>query len=41
MELLIADMVQTDPTKRPIIDEVVTRFSGVRGNTVRGSFDRG
>ena len=31
MEPLITDMVQPDPTKRPTIDEVVTRFSGVRG----------
>ena len=41
MEPLITDMVQTDPTKRPTIDEVVTRFPGVRGISVRGSFDRG
>jgi hypothetical protein len=26
MEPLVADMVQDDPTKRPKMDEVVTRF---------------
>jgi hypothetical protein len=30
MQPLIADMVQEDPTKRPTMDEVVTRFAGVR-----------
>ena len=32
MEPLVTDMVQTDPTKRPKMDEVVTRFSEIRGN---------
>jgi hypothetical protein len=31
MEPLVTDMVQIDPTKRPIMDEVVTRFSEIRG----------
>ena len=31
MEPLVAEMVQTDPTKRPTMDEVVTRFSEIRG----------
>jgi hypothetical protein len=31
MEPLITDMVQTDPTKRLKMDEVVTRFSEIRG----------
>jgi hypothetical protein len=31
MEPLVTDMVQNDPTKRPTMDEVVTRFSGIRG----------
>ena len=31
MEPLVRDMVQTDPTKRPTMDEVVTRFSEIRG----------
>jgi hypothetical protein len=31
MEPLITDMVQSDPTKRPKMDEVVTRFSDIRG----------
>ena len=31
MEPLVTDMVQTDPTKRPTIDEVVARFSEIRG----------
>ena len=31
MEPLVADMVQTDPTKRPAMDEVVTRVSEIRG----------
>jgi hypothetical protein len=30
MESLVADMVQDDPTKRPSIDEVATRFSVIR-----------
>jgi hypothetical protein len=30
MESLVADMVQDDPTKRPSIDEVATRFSVTR-----------
>ena len=30
MEPLVADMVQNDPTKRPKMDEVVTRFSEIR-----------
>jgi len=30
MESLVADMVQDDPTKRPSIDEVTTRFSVTR-----------
>jgi hypothetical protein len=30
MEILVADMVQDDPTKRPSIDEVATRFSVIR-----------
>ena len=28
---LTADMVQDDPTKRPKMDEVVTRFREIRG----------
>jgi hypothetical protein len=31
MEPLVADMVQEDPTKRPKMDEVITRFSEIRG----------
>ena len=31
METLIADMVQDDPTKRPKMDEVVTRFREIKG----------
>jgi hypothetical protein len=31
MEQLVAEMVQTDPTKRPTMDEVVTQFSEIRG----------
>jgi serine/threonine protein kinase len=31
MEPLVTDMVQNDPTKRPTMDEVVTRFSEIRG----------
>ncbi|KAN0105408.1 Protein kinase-like domain containing protein [Russula decolorans] len=31
MEPLVTDMVQTDPTKRPTMDEVVTRVSEIRG----------
>jgi hypothetical protein len=31
MEPLVTDMVQTDPMKRPTMDEVVTRFSEIRG----------
>ena len=31
MEPLVTDMVQTDPTKRPAMGEVVTRFSEIRG----------
>jgi hypothetical protein len=30
MNVLIADMVQEDPMKRPTMDEVVTRFSGIK-----------
>jgi hypothetical protein len=30
MEALVADMVQDDPTKRPTMDEVVTRFSDIK-----------
>jgi len=30
MKVLIADMVQEDPTKRPTMDEVVSRFSEIR-----------
>jgi len=30
MKVLIADMVQEDPTKRPTMDEVVARFSEIR-----------
>jgi len=30
MEPLVTDMVQNDPTKRPTMDEVVTRFSEIR-----------
>jgi hypothetical protein len=30
IEPLIADMVQEDPTKRPTMDEVVTRFSEIK-----------
>jgi hypothetical protein len=31
MEALVTDMVQDDPTKRPTMDEVVTRFAEIRG----------
>ena len=31
MEPLVTDMVQNDPMKRPTMDEVVTRFSEIRG----------
>jgi hypothetical protein len=31
MEALVADMVQDDPTKRPKMDEVVTRFRQIKG----------
>jgi hypothetical protein len=31
MEPLVTDMVQTNPTKRPTMDEVVARFSEIRG----------
>ena len=31
MESLVTDMVQNDPTKRPTMDEVVTRFTEIRG----------
>jgi hypothetical protein len=30
MEALVADMVQNEPTKRPTMDEVVTRFSDIK-----------
>jgi hypothetical protein len=30
MEPLVTDMVQNDPTKRPTMDEVVTRFTEIR-----------
>jgi hypothetical protein len=30
MDVLITDMVQEDPTKRPTMDEVVTRFSEIK-----------
>ena len=30
MEPLATDMVQTDPTKRPTMDDVVTRVSDIR-----------
>jgi hypothetical protein len=30
MKALIADMVQEDPTKRPTMDEVVSRFSEIK-----------
>jgi hypothetical protein len=30
MESLVADMVKTDPAKRPAMDEVVARFSEIR-----------
>ena len=31
MEQLVADMVQEDPGKRPNMDEVVSRFSEIKG----------
>ena len=31
MEPLVTDMVQSDPMKRPTMDEVVTRVSEIRG----------
>jgi hypothetical protein len=31
MEPLVSDMVQNDPTKRPTMDEVVTRFAEIKG----------
>ena len=30
MEPLVTGMVQNDPTKRPTMDEVITRFSEIR-----------
>ena len=30
MQPLVADMVQTDPSKRPTMDEVVERFETIR-----------
>lgn len=30
MKALVADMIQPDPTKRPKMNEVVTRFDDVR-----------
>lgn len=30
MEPLVRDMVQTDPTKRPNVEEVVVRFDKIR-----------
>ena len=30
MEALVSDMVQDDPTKRPKMDEVVTRFREIK-----------
>lgn len=30
MEPLVTDMVQDDPTKRPTMDEVVTRFREIK-----------
>lgn len=30
MKPLVADMIQADPAKRPKMDEVVTRFDGIR-----------
>jgi len=30
MESLVADMVKSDPAKRPTMDEVVARFSKIR-----------
>ena len=30
MESLVADMIKTDPAKRPTMDEVVVRFSKIR-----------
>jgi hypothetical protein len=39
MQPLIVDMVQEDPTKRPNMDEVVTRFAEIRNRgSVLGSF---
>ena len=35
MEPLIADMVQNDAMKRPTMDEVVTRFSEIKGKLSR------
>lgn len=32
MEPLVSDMVQTDPSKRPKIEEVVRRFNAIRGS---------
>jgi hypothetical protein len=32
MHALIRDMVQTDPSKRPSIDEVVARFTKIRAS---------
>ena len=31
MEILVTEMVQTDSTKRPTMEEVVTQFSEIRG----------
>ena len=31
MQPLVDDMVQDDPTKRPKVDEVVSRFLGIKG----------
>jgi len=33
IEPLVTDMVQDDPTKRPKMDEVVTRFHEIKGKT--------
>ena len=35
MEPLVADMIQSDPSKRPTMDEVVARFDKIRHSLSR------
>jgi hypothetical protein len=41
MESLVADMVKTDPAKRPTMDEVVVRFAKIRNKHSTRSYDHG